>query len=508
MQSFLWLIYILSFLPNFTVEKGIFVENAAALKFVDFNNDGHRDILVAEDNLLSIFQGDGQGNFVEMSGIPAQDIRDFAVLDFNGDGFLDVALIQNSSILAVYKNKGVEGFSRVYEHSLMGNSFSSISVIDFNRDGILDLYVSGPVSGDVVFLSEGGFEFVPMAVNFLSDRIVPLSCHRNVVRYILLSKNGIKLAEKSRFLPVQMVFLRSGRFMKVQASDLNNDGHFDLLALDKDGIFKIYTALEDSIFSLSNVIDFDVADFDLDSYLDIVILFSDHSVGILKNRGNFSFELNNYLTLSESIHRPVKVFAVDLNSDYLADLVFYNGTNFEIAYNRAAAGRIIGIRIYPVSNAWLTRVKLYGLNGVQTRVFKGEDLIFGTGDRIDSLEILWPDSTRSTIFDLKSDTFYSFNMEVLSFGENETVEDTGCLKLFPNPTSALVSLEYTVEKPCFVKLELINAGGQTLYLIDSGYKDSGVHRLIFNAEDFRPGTYFIRAVIGEKSIRKKLIVLK
>ncbi len=508
MQSFLWVLYILSLLPNFAVEKGVFVENVVSMKFVDFNNDGNTDIVAAERNYLNIFQGDGQGNFVEAIGIPVSNIVDFTVLDFNGDGFLDVAFIQNPSKLLVFKNKGVEGFEQVYEHSLTGNSFRKLQILDFNRDGILDLYVSSPETGDVVFLSEGGFEFVPMAVNFMSKEIVPLSCHRNVVKYLLLSKSGIKLAEKSRFLPVQMVFLHAGKFSKIVPADLNNDGQLDLVSLEENGSLKIFTALEDSAFSMDNVIDFDVADFDLDSYLDLVLLFNDHTVGILKNRGNFSFELNNYLTLSEEIHRPVRLFAVDLNSDYMDDLIFYNGSNFEMAYNRESAGKMLGVKIYPVPNAWLSEVKLYGLNGVQLRVFTGEDLIFGVADRIDSLEILWPDSSKYTVFDLKPDTFYSFTMEVLSLKGDEIVEDTGCLKLYPNPTGALVSLEYTVEKPCFVKLELINAGGQTLYLIDSGYKDAGIHRLIFNAEEFRPGTYFVRAIIGEKSIRKKLIVLK
>ncbi len=507
MQGLLWLICI-SLLPGFTVKRSVFVENATNIRFVDFNGDGYRDILAADDRGLTIYLADGHENFIETSGIHTSGVENFVTLDFNGDGFIDVASIQNSRILTVYKNRGVEGFSKIYEHSLTGSYFESLSVIDFNRDGILDLYVSSPLSGDVVFLSEGSFEFVPMAVNFMSDRIIPISCHRNVLSYILLSRNGIRLAEKSRLLPAQMVSLHRGNFTKVYPADLNNDGNIDIVTLENGGFLKIFTNLEDSVFGLDNVLDFDVADFDLDSYQDIVVLFSDHSVGILKNRGNFSFELNNYLSLSEAVHNPQSVFAVDMNSDLLTDLVFYNGTNLEIAYNSEGGARTVGIKIYPTSNAWLSLVKLYGLSGVQTRIFTGEDLIFGAGERIDSLEILWPDSTRITVFDIKPDTFYSFNMEALSLKENETVEDTGFLKLYPNPTSALVSLEYTVEKPCFVKLELINTGGQTLYLIDSGYKDAGVHRLIFNAEDFKPGTYFIRAVVGEKSIRKKLIVLK
>ncbi len=509
MELILSLFFIFSSLPNFSITKEINVGQINKVIFDDINKDGSVDIVVSNDQGINIFKNNGPNLFI---GIPLRTISmphitDFIVYDINGDGLDDIILLVNRNQIVVFKNSGIEGFSMAFSHTLVSSNFSTISIIDFNQDGMLDIYVSNPTDGDVVFLNEGGLEFVPMAINFLSYHIVPLSHNGEIINYLLQSPSGIKVLRKEKNVPAQVLFnYPFTKSQKVAVYDMNNDGKMDILVLNKEGEFYIY---DDSIqFTVTNVRDFAVEDYDMDSYLDIAMLLRDNSLVIYQNRGEFSFELNNYLSLSDEVGSATILRSVDLNSDNLPDLVFYNQNKLDIALNQSERCNYLNIKLYPVSASWGSILKMYSDTGIATRIFKGKTVSFGVSGEIDSLEIYWPDSTITVAYDLKTDTTYKFSQTEKALSGQEVVPDTGLLKLYPNPTGALVSLEYDVKTPCFVKIELINPGGQTLYLIDSGYKEAGTHRLLFNTEDLKPGTYFIRALMGERSILKKLIVLK
>ncbi len=509
MELILSLFFIFSSLPNFSITREINVGQINKVIFDDVNKDGSMDIVISNDQGINIFKNTDSNPFM---GIPSRsislpNITDFIVNDINGDGLDDIIMLVNKNQIVVYKNSGIEGFSPTFSHTLVSSNFSTISVIDFNQDGMLDIYVSNPMDGDVVFINEGGFEFVPMAINFLSYHIVPLSHNGGIINYVLQSPSGVKVLRKEKNVPAQVSFnypFTNPR--KVAVYDMNNDGKIDVLVLNKEDCFYIY---DDSIqFTVTDVRDFAVEDYDMDSYLDIAMLLNDNSLVIYKNRGEFSFELNNYLSLSDEVGSAAKLWSVDLNSDNLPDLVFYNQNTLDIAMNQSEGCNYLNVRLYPVSASWCSILKMYTDAGIATRIFKGKTVSFGVPGEIDSLEIYWPDSTITVAYDLKTDTTYKFSQTERAPSGQELVSDTGLVKLYPNPTGALVSLEYDVKTPCFVKIELINPGGQTLYLIDSGYKEAGTHRLLFNAEDLMPGTYFIRALVGKKSILKKLIVLK
>lgn len=509
MELILSLLLILSNFPNFSITREINIGPVNKVVFDDLNKDGTPDIIVSNNQGVSIFQNTNHKLFMSIPSwsLSVPNVSDFLVYDINGDGLDDIILLVNKNRIKVYKNAGIEGFSPTFSHTLISNNFSTISVIDFNRDGMLDIYVSNPEDGDVVFLNEGGFEFVPMAINFLSSQLIPIKSQAGLVTYILQSPSRAKVLGKEKGMPAQVFSTyQFDSLRKVETFDMNNDGEMDYLFLTGAGEFSIY---DDTFrFTVANVRDFAVEDYDMDSYLDIAMLLNDNSLVIYKNRGEYSFELNNYLSLSDEVGQAAKLWAVDLNSDNTPDLVFYNQNQLDIAINQSEGCNFIKVKLFPISASWCSMLKMYTDVGIATRIFKGRTVRFGAPDKIDSLEICWPDSGITVVYNLKVDTTYKFSMVERTETSQESISDTGLVKLYPNPTNALVSLEYDVKNPCFVKIELINPGGQTLYLIDSGYKDAGTHRLLFNTEDLKLGTYFIRALVGKKSILKKLIVLK
>src|SRR5438128_4089349 len=113
----------------------------------DVNKDGIPDILVVGGN-LSVFLGDGKGNFAPANGSPfpaGQNPADIATVDFNGDGNLDVAIANHGvKFVSVLLGNGKGQFSLA-----PGSPFNvesnphphGIAVADFNGDKKSDIAI-------------------------------------------------------------------------------------------------------------------------------------------------------------------------------------------------------------------------------------------------------------------------------------------------------------------------------------------------------------------------------
>jgi FG-GAP-like repeat/Abnormal spindle-like microcephaly-assoc'd, ASPM-SPD-2-Hydin/FG-GAP repeat len=154
---------------NFTLVASPSVSyGAAAIAVGDFNGDGHMDLAVANygDGTVSILLGDGTGNF-SLASTVSNSAGVVAVGDFNGDGKLDLAVANECNhvgdwcgardTVSVFLGDGNGNFSLVSSAPVSG---FGMTAADFNGDGRLDLAVTQNSSGTVaILLGDGSGSF-------------------------------------------------------------------------------------------------------------------------------------------------------------------------------------------------------------------------------------------------------------------------------------------------------------------------------------------------------------
>jgi hypothetical protein len=160
---------------TFTIASGSFgygngTVTSDSIAAADFNGDGKLDLVEActsvneqPCDLLLIQFGNGDGTFMQSSGIPLAFFplafvgsQAMAVGDFNGDGKPDLAVTNSGANgVNVFLNSD-GGLSAVSASPATGASPTSIAAADFNGDGKLDLAVANSGSNNVTILLGNG----------------------------------------------------------------------------------------------------------------------------------------------------------------------------------------------------------------------------------------------------------------------------------------------------------------------------------------------------------------
>jgi uncharacterized protein (TIGR02145 family) len=79
---------------------------------------------------------------------------------------------------------------------------------------------------------------------------------------------------------------------------------------------------------------------------------------------------------------------------------------------------------------------------------------------------------------------------------------------YPNPFNPNTVISYSLPTASNVKLIVFNSLGQTVKVLENGFKNAGNYSVNFNATELSSGTYFYKIEAGQFSPIKKMILLK
>ena len=231
-------------LPNpITNSAGSIIANA------DFNNDGKQDLVVTGGStypkVLNIALGLGNGSF-NVSYFTTTDYSNLiSVADFNNDNNADIAASDNSRI-SVYLGDGTGNFGTAISYTIANPSITSIINGDFNNDGKIDLAVANSSANNISVLlntSTGTVTasfanatnyFVCTAPNFIickdfnNDGKLDLVVSNGSANFSFLKGTGTGSFNLAVNIPQTV-----GR--PSVSDDFNNDGNADLAGADHNG---------------------------------------------------------------------------------------------------------------------------------------------------------------------------------------------------------------------------------------------------------------------------------
>jgi hypothetical protein len=156
---------------NLTTDIAINISAQARPRIVDWDRDGHLDLLVGGDGFIKFFRNSGSGKFWSGQNVRADgsEITHGAwssahVVDFDGDGLLDLTVGKSDGTLVLYLNDTFKelklgGYLKTNNsliHDVNVGDDSIPTMKDMNGDGHSDLLV-GNSDGDIFWFSSNRY---------------------------------------------------------------------------------------------------------------------------------------------------------------------------------------------------------------------------------------------------------------------------------------------------------------------------------------------------------------
>jgi hypothetical protein len=387
--------------PTFTkITTGVIVTDAEASvtgNWVDYDNDGYPDLLVANfgsgTTHNTLYHNDGGTNFTRVAASPCttDSMRSWgaAWVDYDNDGNVDlmVANLQGGiNAQRLYRNNGDGTFTAVVDPALRSDTTGATCPwwIDYDNDGFLDLFMAKGwdglgVANNCLFRNNGDGTFKKMTTAeigpILNDQGYHWHC--SSADYDNDGRQELAVFVVQGALWTDFTWRRQadGSFVKTTPigiiisgmyrswGDYNNDGLLDAFTMASDGRPALYRNLGSGQFAnVTGALRVTTAlymnhqaswgDYDNDGWLDIYYTGWDTSLnGLFHNNGNGTFtQILTGSPVYDLGHRKIPSW-VDYDNDGFLDLF--------IAVGDAVPEKNLLYRNNGNSNHWL-KVKLDG----------------------------------------------------------------------------------------------------------------------------------------------------
>jgi hypothetical protein len=91
---------------------------------------------------------------------------------------------------------------------------------------------------------------------------------------------------------------------------------------------------------------------------------------------------------------------------------------------------------------------------------------------------------------------------------NDISRDFALSQNYPNPFNPSTVISYSIPSATNVKLIVFNTLGQTVKVLENGYKNAGNYSITFNVDILPSGIYFYKIEAGQFSQVKKMMLIK
>lgn len=358
---------------------------------LDFNGDGHPDLVVAskDNQTVSVYFGDGSGRFTSWTTLApfTTNYSPVAVVadDFDGDGFTDLAVASNrnnATEVQIRHGDGIGGFIAGVTRSITNDLTRALLGGDFDNDGHADLMVlhevwSGGAGTAKYWFGNGMGDFqgernvsVPNAPVQAASADLDNDGDLDVVLVHNLNPSPVHFLVNQDAQGGNRIISSGGTvytftganvgLLSVTTGDLNEDGVLDVVVGSK-------TLLTASVlhgassgagnYSIANRLDLGVgrfptalglADLDGDGHLDIVSsaggldqsnTFNNDTVSVRFGNGDGSFTRTTEIQVGNN---PTHLALADYTGDGLPEIVTANtGFGTYPAYTVSVRGGIV-----------------------------------------------------------------------------------------------------------------------------------------------------------------------
>ncbi len=280
-----------------------------SLGSADFNNDGNNDYILYDTGDLIIGLGQDGGGFADPYTVAsATGSAFFELADIDDDGNIDIVHRTDAGEIATLFANGDGTFqSAVTSATTYGTTSGSLEMADINNDGNLDILsldngnnweiLLG--SGDGTFTSvqtrnttiSANADFADINSDGNLDVIFGVTTAGGAIVYSLGNGDGT--------IDTTGVVVQTGTSsIYTRTSDVNNDGHMDIVSIDGANTIYTFYGNGDATFSMSShtlsngsISEFEIVDINSDGYDDYIVTEGiSGTVNVLLSDGNGGFE--------------------------------------------------------------------------------------------------------------------------------------------------------------------------------------------------------------------------